>query len=191
MLLSLVLGVVHASAHGLHARRLLREVETDREVGGFETSEMGLGSRTLLGSSNDIDKLSKGSDTHIALYIIIPFVSAVVGYVTNVVALQMTFYPLEFTPSRLKFAQLEGQPFGLLGGWQGIIPSKAGKMAAILCDLMTTKLLVMAQLPGGRLRVAKDEGNGGGVLGTRRVASRRHRAGVFQRCSKTGDEGCG
>ena len=36
VLLSLVLGVVHASAHGLHARRLLREVETDREVGGFE-----------------------------------------------------------------------------------------------------------------------------------------------------------
>jgi hypothetical protein len=30
----------------------------------------------------------------------------------------MTFYPLEFTPSILKFAQPEGQPFGLLGGWQ-------------------------------------------------------------------------
>ena len=148
VLLSLVLGVVHASAHGLHARRLLRpEVETDREVGGFETWT-GLGSRTLLGSSDDIDKLSKGSDTHIALYIIIPFVSAVVGYVTNVVALQMTFYPLEFTPSRLKFAQLEGQPFGLLGGWQGIIPSKAGKMAAILCDLMTTKLLDVKEMFG-------------------------------------------
>ena len=148
MLLSLVLGVVHASAHGLHARRLLRpEVETDREVGGFETWT-GLGSRTLLGSSDDIDKLSKGSDTHIALYIIIPFVSAVVGYVTNVVALQMTFYPLEFTPSRLKFAQLEGQPFGLLGGWQGIIPSKAGKMAAILCDLMPTKLLDVKEMFG-------------------------------------------
>jgi uncharacterized membrane protein YheB (UPF0754 family) len=60
----------------------------------------------------------------------------------------MTFYPLEFTPSRLKFAQLEGQPFGLLGGWQGIIPSKAGKMAAILCDLMTTKLLDVKEMFG-------------------------------------------
>ena len=88
------------------------------------------------------------NDTPIALYIIIPFISAVVGYVTNVMALQMTFYPLEFTPGVLKIAQPEGQPFGLLGGWQGIIPAKAGKMAAILCDLMTSKLLNVAEMFG-------------------------------------------
>lgn len=88
------------------------------------------------------------ADTHIALYIIIPFVSAIVGYVTNVMALQMTFYPLEFTPGILKIAQPEGQPFGLLGGWQGIIPAKAGKMASILCDLMTTKLLNVVEMFG-------------------------------------------
>ena len=96
--------------------------------------------RSLLGSG-DLTALKAGSSTHFALYILIPFISAVVGYVTNVVALKMTFYPLEFTPAVLKFAQPVGQPFGLLGGWQGIIPAKAGKMAAILCDLMTTKLL--------------------------------------------------
>ena len=142
-----VLGAVHASAHGLH-RRLLRQDDhhhaADEFGGGFEQRW----GRSLLGSSDDADKLSKGSDTHIAFYVIIPFVSAVVGYVTNVVALQMTFYPLEFTPSQLKFAQLEGQPFGLLGGWQGIIPAKAGKMAAILCDLMTTKLLDVKEMFG-------------------------------------------
>ena len=146
IVLSLVLGAVHASAHGLH-RRLLRQDDhhaSDEFGGGFEQRW----GRSLLGSSDDADKLSKGSDTHIAFYVIIPFVSAVVGYVTNVVALQMTFYPLEFTPSQLKFAQLEGQPFGLLGGWQGIIPAKAGKMAAILCDLMTTKLLDVKEMFG-------------------------------------------
>ena len=74
----------------------------------------------MLGSS-DLAALEAGSGTHFALYIIIPFVSAIVGYVTNVVALKMTFYPLEFTPAPLKFAQPKGQPFGLLGGWQGII----------------------------------------------------------------------
>jgi uncharacterized membrane protein YheB (UPF0754 family) len=99
--------------------------------------------RALLASDDDGDK-----DTHIALYIIIPFISAIVGYVTNVMALQMTFYPLEFTPGILKFAQPEGQPFGLLGGWQGIIPAKAGKMAGILCDLMTTKLLDVEEMFG-------------------------------------------
>jgi hypothetical protein len=91
---------------------------------------------------------SSGTDTHIALYLIIPFMSAIVGYATNIVALQMTFYPLEFFPSFLKFAQVPGQPFGLLGGWQGIIPSKAGKMAGILTDLMTTKLIDVAEMFG-------------------------------------------
>ena len=89
---------------------------------------------------------SSGTDTHIALYLIIPFMSAIVGYATNIVALQMTFYPLEFFPSFLKFAQVPGQPFGLLGGWQGIIPSKAGEMAEILVDLMTKKLIDIKEI---------------------------------------------
>ena len=75
------------------------------------------------------------------MYVMIPFVCGLVGYATNVLALKMTFYPLEFYPRCLKFAQVPGQPFGLLGGWQGIIPSKAGKMAEILVDLMTEKLI--------------------------------------------------
>jgi len=79
--------------------------------------------------------------TSIGMYVMIPFVCGLVGYATNVLALKMTFYPLEFYPRCLKFAQVPGQPFGLLGGWQGIIPSKAGKMAEILVDLMTEKLI--------------------------------------------------
>jgi len=61
-------------------------------------------------------------------YLSIPIVSALVGWITNIVALQMTFYPIEYFGVR---------PFG----WQGIIPSKASKMASIAVELWTTKLL--------------------------------------------------
>jgi len=61
-------------------------------------------------------------------YLIIPFISGFVGWFTNVIALKMTFYPLEYTGIR---------PFG----WQGIIPSKATKMAKISVDMMTSKLV--------------------------------------------------
>jgi uncharacterized membrane protein YheB (UPF0754 family) len=67
----------------------------------------------------------------------VPIVAAIVGWGTNVVALYMTFYPLEyigFCPS-VKL-------FGLtLFGWQGIIPSKSKKMAAQTVDLMMEHLI--------------------------------------------------
>ena len=50
----------------------------------------------------------------------IPIVAALVAWATNWVAVQMTFYPIEFFGVRPFF------------GWQGIIPSKAEKMAGIL-----------------------------------------------------------
>ena len=65
------------------------------------------------------------------IYGIIPFVSALVGWVTNVLALRMTFYPLEFKGIPPYF------------GWQGIIPSKAGTMAGKAVDLITTNLVKM------------------------------------------------
>jgi uncharacterized membrane protein YheB (UPF0754 family) len=68
------------------------------------------------------------------LYISIPVTSAIVGWGTNVLALKMTFYPVEF--------------FGIKPylGWQGIIPSKAKKMAQISVDLWTTKLVDVKEL---------------------------------------------
>lgn len=63
------------------------------------------------------------------LYLLIPIISALVGWGTNVLALKMTFYPIEFW----------GIPPTL--GWQGIIPSKAGVMAEKAVDLMTSKLI--------------------------------------------------
>ena len=58
-------------------------------------------------------------------FILMPFISAFVGYITNVIALKMTFYPLEFTPAAMKIWQPKDQPFGLFG-WQGIIPGNTG-----------------------------------------------------------------
>lgn len=61
-------------------------------------------------------------------YLSIPIVSSLVGWITNIVAIRMTFYPINY--------------FGIPPfGWQGIIPSKAKKMAETAVELWTTKLL--------------------------------------------------
>lgn len=67
-------------------------------------------------------------------FLSIPLVSGIVGWATNVLALKMTFYPLEFWGIK---------PFL---GWQGIIPSKAKKMAKISVNLWTTKLVNVREL---------------------------------------------
>lgn len=59
----------------------------------------------------------------------IPFTYGFVGWVTNWLALKMTFYPIRFI----------GIPPYL--GWQGIIPRKAHKMASKSVDVITERLL--------------------------------------------------
>lgn len=77
------------------------------------------------------------------LYLSIPFISGIIGYVTKVVAIKMMFHPLEF--------------FGIppFLGWQGIVPRKAEKMATIAVDLMTTRLIrpeeIFARLDPSRI----------------------------------------
>lgn len=61
-------------------------------------------------------------------YLSIPVIAALIGWSTNWLAIKMTFYPLEFI----------GKP--PLLGWQGIIPSKARKMAAISVDATIAKI---------------------------------------------------
>lgn len=79
------------------------------------------------------------------IYITMPFISGFVGYITNVIALKMTFYPLEFWGIPLK--RFKDQPIGLFG-WQGIIPCKAGKIATIGTRLMTQQLINIQELMG-------------------------------------------
>ena len=62
------------------------------------------------------------------VYLSIPISSGIIGWATNWIALLMTFYPLEYVGIK---------PFG----WQGIIPSKAQKMATKSVEMLTSKLL--------------------------------------------------
>ena len=61
-------------------------------------------------------------------YVSIPIGSGVIGWVTNWLAVQMTFYPKEFVGIRPIF------------GWQGIIPSKAKKMGGIVVEKTLEKI---------------------------------------------------
>ncbi|MCH8498241.1 MAG: hypothetical protein LAT63_07175 [Marinobacter sp.] len=61
-------------------------------------------------------------------YLSIPVIAALIGWTTNWLAIKMTFYPLEFVGKKP------------IWGWQGIIPSKARKMAAISVDATIAKI---------------------------------------------------
>lgn len=76
-------------------------------------------------------------------YFLIPWIAGAVGYFTNVLALFLTFYPLEFWG--IPLLRVPGQPWGFFG-WQGIIPSKARKMASLSFDLFTEKLFSISEL---------------------------------------------
>lgn len=67
-------------------------------------------------------------------YASIPFVAAFVGWITNWVAIKLTFKPLEFVGIR---------PYL---GWQGIIPSKATKMATTFVDSTMSRLGTLAEV---------------------------------------------
>lgn len=62
------------------------------------------------------------------VYVSMPFVAAFVGWSTKIVALEMLYRPVEHKGVG---------PFG----WQGIVPRRAGKVAATTIELLTTNLL--------------------------------------------------
>ena len=62
------------------------------------------------------------------VYVAMPVFMAMVGYVTKLTAIKMMFQPLEYTG---------WGPFG----WQGVIPRHAARMAAVACDMITTRLI--------------------------------------------------
>lgn len=69
------------------------------------------------------------------LLLLIPFVSAVVGWLTNYLAVKMMFYPITFIGIKAPYL-----------GWQGLIPQKRQKMAEISVDLVLGKLLSVQEL---------------------------------------------
>ena len=73
---------------------------------------------------------------HWPLYALMPFVAALIGYVTKRVAIEMMFKPLEFV----------GIP--PLLGWQGVVPKHGGRMAAVATELLTANLLDLREIFG-------------------------------------------
>eukprot|EP00127_Corallochytrium_limacisporum_P005496 Clim_evm13s207 gene=Clim_evmTU13s207 len=79
------------------------------------------------------------SAAQVIIYITLPFTAGVVGYITNVVAVKMTFYPIEFFGIGKPWGFFPFENCGL--GWQGIVPNKAEKMVTIAMDLIRSELL--------------------------------------------------
>jgi uncharacterized membrane protein YheB (UPF0754 family) len=58
-----------------------------------------------------------------------PFIAAIIGYVTKLAAIQMMFKPVDFVGIR---------PFL---GWQGVVPRNSTRMVRVAAELLTTKLV--------------------------------------------------
>lgn len=63
------------------------------------------------------------------LYLSMPFIAAIIGFGTKIVAIRMMFEPIEFIGKKPYF------------GWQGIVPRNAQRMTEIAVDMMTSKLI--------------------------------------------------
>lgn len=76
-----------------------------------------------------------------------PIVAALVGWLTNWIAVQAIFYPIEYVGLPIKRFLLGNvcgcdvfSPLGVIG-WQGIVPAKAPRMAGTMVDVVTSRLL--------------------------------------------------
>jgi uncharacterized membrane protein YheB (UPF0754 family) len=63
----------------------------------------------------------------------IPIVAGLIGWVTKLVAIEMMFRPIEYVGRK---------PFG----WQGIVPSRAARMASVATEMMTTNLISASEV---------------------------------------------
>ena len=70
---------------------------------------------------------------HWYVYVSMPLIAATIGYVTKLVAIEMLYRPMKFVG------------IGPLG-WQGLVPRRAGKVAAVTIDLLTENLLTVEEL---------------------------------------------
>ena len=70
---------------------------------------------------------------HWYVYVTMPFIAAAIGYVTKIVAIEMLYRPMRFIG------------IGPIG-WQGLVPRRAGKVAAVTIELLTENLLKVEEL---------------------------------------------
>ncbi len=69
---------------------------------------------------------------------LIPCVAALVGWLTNWLAVQMIFYPISYRG--IPLYRIEEAPLGLIG-WQGIVPCKTRTMSEAMVEMVTNQLL--------------------------------------------------
>lgn len=78
------------------------------------------------------------------VYLSIPVVAGLIGYITKILALEMMFKPLEFVGFKPPYL-----------GWQGVVPRKAEKMAAVATRLLVGRIFkpeeLMARLDPKRM----------------------------------------
>jgi uncharacterized membrane protein YheB (UPF0754 family) len=78
------------------------------------------------------------------LYVSMPVVAAVIGYVTKRAAIEMMFRPIRFVGL--------AEPFL---GWQGVVPRNSERMIGIAAELLTARLVdpqeIIARLDPDRL----------------------------------------
>lgn len=72
----------------------------------------------------------------------IPVVAAGVGWLTNWLAVQMIFYPIQYWG--LPIYRRPEIPLGFLG-WQGIVPCKTRKMSETMVHMVTSQLLSVSE----------------------------------------------
>lgn len=71
---------------------------------------------------------------HWYIYVSMPIISALIGYLTKLVAIEMIFRPTEFVGIK---------PYL---GWQGMVPRRAAKMAGIAVDSVMSKVIQPEEL---------------------------------------------
>ncbi|TCP56692.1 uncharacterized membrane protein YheB (UPF0754 family) [Tamaricihabitans halophyticus] len=71
---------------------------------------------------------------HWQIYASIPFIAALIGYITKTLAIEMMFRPTEFRGIK---------PFL---GWQGVVPRHVERMATVAVDLLTQNLVKPQEL---------------------------------------------
>ena len=77
-----------------------------------------------------------------AAFASIPVVASLIGYGTNILAIQMTFLPLDYIGCYEEAFRRCG--FSL--GWQGIIPANAAKIAEKAVSIITTRLVTIDEV---------------------------------------------
>ena len=75
-------------------------------------------------------------------YLMIPVIAGFVGWLTNYLAVQMIFYPVQF--KGIPIWRRPEVPLGLLG-WQGIVPCKTKTMSKALVEMVTSQLLTIPE----------------------------------------------